>query len=213
MIPPCGTERGRRRRRSAPALLAVAALVLTSCATEYRYVGAFRRADLAGVVYPASGGAESRGVAGARISLNGEEEVVADSRGRFLLPRVRIGGHRLEVRREGYLPVERRIEFLNRSEIVYVRLLSVEEARRQAVRAYESGRLDRAEDLARRLVEYREGDLVGRYLLAARALARGRASRGLGHLRRLSRPDRRRPPVTALRRELEVASLRPGPSP
>jgi len=173
------------------------------------------------VVYPAAagtrgeaeGGTESRGVAGARISLDGEKEVVADSQGRFLLPRVRTGTHTLRVRREGYLPVERRIEFLNRSEIVYVRLLSVEEARLRAVRAYESGRLDPAEELARRLVEYQEGDLVARYLLAARALSRGQPSRGLGHLRRLSRPDRRRPPVAALRRELERASLRPGLSP
>ncbi len=193
-------------------------LVISACSTQHSYVGSFRKADLSGAVYGATAdGAPRGGLSGARVALDGGESVIADSRGRFLIPNVRIGRHRLQVSRDGYIPVDREIEFLNRSQVVYVRLVRLDEAVAEIVAdlaSAENGLSSDGASIRRRALSVVRADPrnpVARFALAALALETGRPHEAAYHLSRMSPKYRATPNVQEIEdRALAARFLRAG---
>ena len=195
-------------------------LVISACSTQHSYLGSFRKADLPGAVYGATvDGAPLGGLAGARVALDGGEPVIADSRGRFLIPDVHIGPHRLQVSRDGYIPVDREIEFLNRSQVVYVRLVRVDEAVDALAADFASAENALPPDLAgirRRALTVVRADPrnpVARYALALVALETGMSREAAYQVSRMSPEYRDLPYVRDLEdRALADRFLRAGPA-
>ncbi|MFW5729803.1 MAG: carboxypeptidase-like regulatory domain-containing protein [Spirochaetota bacterium] len=182
----------RNARLGAGLLAGLTLFVISACSSQHSYVGSFRKADLLGAVYGATAdGAPLGNLAGARVALDGGDPVIADSRGRFLIPGVRIGRHRLEVTRDGYLPVSRDIEFLNRSQVVYVRLVRLDEAVAAIAAAFvprENAAAVGHEDtpaLARSVLRADPRNPVARFALAVLALEEGRSREAAYHLSRM----------------------------
>ena len=102
-----------------------AVLLLAGCLTVGDDPTFFESAPLRGMIYDSEG----RGVFGASVVLaddDGNEAPVvqSDIQGRFTLPGVSRGEHRLVVRREGYETLQIDTAFLNRTQVVYARMVS-----------------------------------------------------------------------------------------
>jgi hypothetical protein len=194
--------------------VALGLIVISGCRTDYSYVGSFRKADLSGAVFAMTGGGAGRSaVAGAQVALDDSDPVTTDASGRFLMPRVRPGVHRLRVTREGFLPVEREIEFLNRSQVVYVRLPDIDWAMGALVAAVVDGDTRTADELAVKLIGAEPHNPVARYALALRAMDRGDPGRARFHLGQIQGRFADNPYVVALKARVAGAALTPGRSP
>ena len=208
---------GRWQRAQAVATLALLLGLLgmlMSCRTSHQYVGSFRKADLAGAVYALEiSGAGRSSVAGASVRLDESEPITTDASGRFLISGVRAGTHRIRVSRDGYLTVERELSFLNRSQVVYVRLPSIEWAMQAIAEAILDGDNDEARDLALRVVSVAPRNPVARYALTMVELERGQTERARFHVAQIPGEYADNPHVSALRARVAGSTLRPERSP
>lgn len=120
------------------------AVLLASCATAGKRddPAAFDAAPLLGMVYDAEGSP----VQGVRITLDGKDAAESDLSGRFIVSGVTRGAHRFGARCEGYETVESEFRFLNRSQVLYLRLHSADQLLSAAERALEAGNIPEAED-------------------------------------------------------------------
>jgi hypothetical protein len=84
-------------------------------------------------------------VAGAEVELDGRRPVITSLDGRFGVTGVRRGPHSIRARKPGHEPATVEVDFVDRRQIIYIRLVSRDALIRSAVTAIEAGRLGRAE--------------------------------------------------------------------
>jgi hypothetical protein len=132
------------RVRGAAAAALIMGVLLSSCGTPPP--GRFRRALLVGIVANSAG----RPVAAAEVEIDGRRAVSTGVDGRFGIPNVRRGRHRIRVRSEGYEPATLELEFADRRQIAYIRLISRGALIDRAVDALAAGRLAQAGELLSR---------------------------------------------------------------
>lgn len=132
---------GVRRAVSAALILGV---LLSSCGTPPP--GRFRRALLVGIVADTAG----RPVPAAQVEIDGRRAVTTGMDGRFGIANVRRGRHRIRVSGDGYEPATLELEFTDRRQIAYIRLISGAALIDRAVDALAAGRLSEAGHLLAR---------------------------------------------------------------
>ena len=177
-------------------LLAVflASGVFLSCGTPPP--GRFKRAMLVGVVLDSKG----RPVSGADVRLDRIRRAQTGMNGRFAFDGVRRGERSLLVSEPGFEEAQIELDFADRRQIVYVRLVSRRTLLEHALSAVERGQLEAADAALSRAaaVEDPDTDLDIVFLRAIVAYRRGEISRAAGFLEELRADPRSRPVAEAL---------------
>ncbi len=148
-------------RALVPVVLAV--VILSSCQSfRERKLAEFNQAPLFGMVYDY----EQKPVPAAQLLVDGRRGPQTDINGRFVIEALSRGAHRVKVTKEGFEPLEVQVDYLNRSQVLYLRVVSFNQLLRMAERALEEKRYYQVEDLLSRAAAIDPADPVGLYLRA-----------------------------------------------
>jgi tetratricopeptide (TPR) repeat protein len=181
-----------RRTVIALASALAAALLGVSCASQKaRGDLAFASAPLLGMVYDQ----ENQPCAGVRFEVDGLEGPASDLRGRFVVPDLARGGHRLVARKDGYEDLAVSLEFSNRTDVLHLRMTSFDQLLGMAREALRESRFGDAEEFLSRAERLDALDAVLRYLLAVRDYRLGRYAEAVDHLNAIAGGGRRQPAV------------------
>jgi hypothetical protein len=131
-------------RKNSPLILLLVLLLTASCSTTPPSTG--DRAPLTGMVYDTEG----RPVQGARVRIDGTQEITTDLNGRFVTPPLDTGTHLLLINREGYEEQRTRVEFTSPLEVLYVGIASFESLMEEAEDALDREAHDEALNYLRR---------------------------------------------------------------
>jgi len=157
-------------RRIVGALLLIAVL-LVGCASQGNNDGRlFDKAPLFGMMYDE----ENQPCAGVKLSVDGvtnnsDTGLVTDIRGRFMLPDLSRGAHTLEATKEGCEQLNEKILFLNRTDVLFLRMISFGQLLAKAEKALEERKWDDAEAFLARAEKLDPGDSVLHFLRAVKA--------------------------------------------
>ncbi len=157
-----------RRIQGAFLLIAV---VLAGCASQGSGDGrVFDKAPLFGMMYDE----ENQPCAGVKLSVdevanNSDTGLVTDIRGRFMLPDLARGAHSLDAKKEGYEPLNEKILFLNRTDVLFLRMVSFGQLLAKAEKALEERKWDDAEAFLARAGKLDASDSVLQFLRAVKA--------------------------------------------
>jgi tetratricopeptide (TPR) repeat protein len=178
-------------RNSLPATPAVVALLLlatglflplSSCLSRpSNQPASLEEYPMQGMVYDD----DNQPSAGAWIYYDGQKGPQTDIRGRFVLYGLARGVHRIEVRKDGYEPVDTTVEFVDRSQVLYLKVISLPQLLRRLEQALEDRSIQKAEELLRRAELIAAEDPVLLYLRAVYQLETGRAQEALKSLERV----------------------------
>ena len=145
------------------ALLAGAGLLLSSCVSmREREMREFDRASLPGMIYDL----DEKPCAGALVVVDGEPGPRTDLNGRFTIGAMSRGVHDLRVVKDGYEPLETSIDYLDRTQVLYLKVTSHGQLLRMAEEALGRRRLQEADGYLRRAEALDADDPVGFYLRA-----------------------------------------------
>ncbi len=145
-------------------VIAVAVLSLVACL----HPGEPRRArrgsefPLLGMVYDA----DNQPVPGAWIIVDDRRRLRTDINGRFMIPRLPPGRHRVEVQKEDFEAMSTVIDFIDIKQVLYLKVISRVQLLRKAERALQERRIREAEEALRRAEAIRSNDPIGMYLRA-----------------------------------------------
>jgi tetratricopeptide (TPR) repeat protein len=153
-----------------PFLFLLLFLPLSSCLSqrEQRLVD-FRSAPLFGMVYDY----DQKPVPGALILVDGEEGPRSDINGRFVLRSLERGEHGITVLKEGYEELAVEVEFLSRTQALYLKVISLNQLLREVERALEVRELGQAAALLERAAAVDPDDPVLLFLRGVYLLKRG----------------------------------------
>ncbi len=180
------------RKHAALAVVFVSSLLVGSCLTQReKKLREFAEAPLTGMVYDH----DQAPCPNALVVLDGTDGPHTDINGRFATDPITRGGHRVLVRKEGFEDLEVSFEFMNRNQVLYLRVISVDQLLRQAEASLEGKRLVEVERLLARAEAIDAANPVGRYLRALWHLARDEADAAVGILTELERAGYREPIV------------------
>jgi tetratricopeptide (TPR) repeat protein len=176
-----------------PILLAlVLVLCLTSCVSyRERRLREFDRSALVGMVYDQ----EQKPCAAALITVDGQEGPLTDINGRFVIDALERGDHLVGVSKEGYEPLEVPLSFVDRTQILYLRVVSFGQLLREAEEALDRRKLQEADGLLRRAEALDSEDQVGLYLRAVYFLKLNDTEQAIGLLQKILAQGRRLPVV------------------
>ena len=103
--------------------LALAAALLGGCLSEKaQLLKEFETAPLFGMVYDQ----DNRPCPGARVTVDGEDGPRTDIDGRFIVQELARGEHVLTVSRAGYERLELVMDFIDRTQVLYLKVTSAE---------------------------------------------------------------------------------------
>jgi len=162
----------------------LAALLLSACATQQkRDPLSFDKAPLFGMIYDE----ENQPCAGARLFVDGgegkgETGLVTDIRGRFVLPDLTRGVHDVVAKKEGYEELSTKIAFLNRTDALFLRMVSFGQLLTNAEKAIEARKWEQAQELLGRAGKLDSGDSVLLYLQAVMAYRTADYPAAVGYL-------------------------------
>jgi hypothetical protein len=143
--------------------LVLAALLAGSCASHGPgLVADFDAAPLFGMVYDGA----DQPCEGVGIEVDGAEGPRSDLRGRFVIPGLPRGDHRIVARKDGFEDLSVDVSFLARTDVLHLRLTSFEQLLDMAQASLRDGRLADAGGLLARAGKLEADDPVLRYLLA-----------------------------------------------
>lgn len=179
-------------RKAVPALL-VAVVFIASCATNNQ---AYEKAPLFGMIYDE----DNQPCAGVVLSLDGvagkeESGPMTDIRGRFVLPEVGRGQHVLVARKEGYEELSLKVTIMNRTDVLFLRMISFSQLLASAEKAIEERKWDQAEVFLGRAGRLDSGDAVLLYLQAVKAYRTGNYAEAVRHLMNIVEKGTREPSV------------------
>jgi Flp pilus assembly protein TadD len=177
----------------------LATLLAVSCASERARDGlAFDTAPLFGMVYDG----ENQPCAGVRLMVDGKEGPLSDLRGRFVVPDLARGEHRLVARKDGFEDLAVEFPFFDRTDVLHVSMTSFEQLLGMAQDALRDNRLGEAEAVLERAERLDPEDAVLRYLFAVHAWRAGRYADAVRHLDRIEGGRGRQPAVLLLLADL-----------
>ena len=147
-----------------------AALLLMTCATHgKRGEISFPPAPMYGMVYDA----DNQPCAGVQVGVDGSAGPQTDIRGRFILPEISRGEHTVSAKKSGYETLLVGISFLNRTDVLHLRMTSFGQLLGMAEKSLGEQRWADAEAFLRRAEKLDPEDAVLRYLLAIKAYKTG----------------------------------------
>jgi tetratricopeptide (TPR) repeat protein len=171
-------------------LVAVLLLALSSCVSfREKKMREFTKSPLVGMVYDL----DQKPCAGALILVDGREGPRTDINGRFVIDALGRGEHRIGVKKEGYEPLEVPIAFLDRTQVLYLRVVSLGQLLRQAEEALDRQRLHEADGLLNRAEALAADDPVGLYLRAVFFLKQDNPEQAVPLLEKILERDRQVP--------------------
>jgi tetratricopeptide (TPR) repeat protein len=153
-----------RSRIARPLALPFALVVLfASCATTEEDPYDFEEADLHGMIYDHA----NQPVAGAQIVVHDRRPEITDLSGRFVLPDLDRGDVVVIATKEGYEPLTATVSFLDRTQVLYLKLWSLADLIERAASELEAGRLAEAGETVARAKAVAPADPGVRFLEAA----------------------------------------------
>ncbi len=148
-------------------------VLLSGAALGCRTVGQdpldFDRAPLFGMIYDA----DNQPVSAAQVIVDGKAGPQSDLNRRFVLPALKRGAHGIRVEKEGYEPISADLQFLNRSQVLYLKMSSLEQILEAVEEAIEAAEWSKAKETLRRAEKLNPRNLVYRYLTAILAFKTG----------------------------------------
>ena len=149
------------------------AVLLLGCASKEPVVlTSFDEAPLNGMVYDY----DNRPCVGTAVTLDEKWTVITDINGRFVFTSVTAGEHTLEFAREGFETLLLPFEFNSRTQVVYAKIVSLEQLVRRIEASITEGKWRAAEDNLARAKAIEELDPIVRYLEAVLLLENGKAA-------------------------------------
>lgn len=168
------------------------ALGMSSCLSyRERRLREFAGAPLVGMVYDG----EQKPCPAALVTVDGRDGPRTDLNGRFVIDELARGDHLIGVRKQGYEPLLAPVSFLERTQVLYLRVISYNQLLREAEEALQRQKLGEAEGLLRRAEALEGEETVGRYLRAVLCLKRGDTKQAVGLLERILESGERAPAV------------------
>jgi tetratricopeptide (TPR) repeat protein len=165
-------------RKAIPACL-FSVLLLISCASQDKVdIISFVSAPLFGMIYDD----DNQPCANAKLIIDGQQGPVTDIRGRFLLPDLSRGGHTLVVQKEGFEELTVNFEFLNKTDVLYLKTISFPQLLKMAERALEDRKWAEADAYLVRAEKLNPGDTVFLYLRAVQAYKTEKFPEAVGYL-------------------------------
>jgi len=122
----------------------------------------FERAPLFGMIYDRN----NTPCPGVSISVDGQEAFTSDINGRFVLPDLPRGAHTLHARAKKTESLDVPFEFLNRGQVLYLRMVSFEQLLVEAEQALDAGGWQEAGSLIRRAAAVCPGEPITEFLRA-----------------------------------------------
>ncbi len=162
------------------AIVLLALVAVASCATQPGAPDplAFDEAPLFGMVYDT----DNQPCAGVAFKVDGGASLTTDVRGRFVLPSLSKGEHRLEASKDGYEDLAVTFQFLNRTDVLYLRMTSFSRLRAMAEESMDQRRWEEAGGLLERAKALNATDPVFLYLQALLAYRTERYPDAVGFL-------------------------------
>jgi tetratricopeptide (TPR) repeat protein len=137
--------------------------ILISCATTRKEnLYEFTEAPLFGMVYDY----DNQPCADVQIIIDGKSGPKTDINGRFAIDSLERGKHTIVVRKEGYEEHSFSFEFLNKGQILYLRMISFNQLLREIEKAIENEKWAEGESLIERAENIKRNDPVEMYLKA-----------------------------------------------
>jgi hypothetical protein len=156
-----------------------AVLLLVTCRTQdKRGESSFPSAPLYGMIYDA----DNQPCADVQLGVDGSAGPQTDIRGRFILPELSRGGHTVSAKKIGYETLLVSITFLNRTDVLHLRMTSFGQLLAMAEKSLGEKRWADAEAFLRRAEKLDPEDSVLRYLLAINAYRTGAFSAAADYL-------------------------------
>jgi len=149
-------------RFAATIIVAAMAVLCSSCATGRDDYREFDNAPLFGMIYDN----DNQPCSGVAIAVDGNESSVSDINGRFIIADLTRGTHKITAVKDGYEALEISIEFLNKSQVLYLRNISFDQLLAKAEQALEREDVQAAEQLLQRARSIRASDPVLEFLTA-----------------------------------------------
>ncbi len=144
----------------------IALLLLFSCASQDKVdILTFDSAPLFGMIYDE----DNQPCAAAKLTVDGNAGPSSDIRGRFLIPDLKRGQHTLTVKKEGVEELKLDFQFINKTDVLYVKVVTFAQLLSRAERALEERKWDDASGFLDRAEKINSGDAQYLYLRAVLA--------------------------------------------
>lgn len=170
------------RRTVMLAVLGGAVLLASSCVSlREQHLREFDQASLPGMIYDL----DQKPCAGALVSVDGAPGPRTDLDGRFTIGSLPRGFHEIRVDKEGYEPLAASIEFVDRAQVLYLRVTSRDQLLRAAEEALDRQRLQDADRFLRRAEALENDEPVGLFLRAQYRVRAGDAAGAAALLERI----------------------------
>jgi tetratricopeptide (TPR) repeat protein len=152
--------------RKKAVLCIIASLLFFSCASQDTVdIINFESAPLFGMIYDD----DNQPCAAASLGVDGKPGPMTDIRGRFLIPDLKRGGHTLVVKKEGIEELALSFQFLNKTDVLYIKVVSFAQLLSQAERALEERKWNDADAFLARAEKLNPVDAYFLYLRAVEA--------------------------------------------
>lgn len=131
--------------------------ILASCSTvKEEDVLSFEKSSLFGMIYDY----DNCPVPAAEITVDGDKVPATDINGRFIIPNLTRGSHLIVVKKDGYEEFSERIDFLNKTQVLYLKIPSVKQLIDIMDSAIESMEWSLAEETIKRIETVDENDAI-----------------------------------------------------
>ena len=175
--------------------LLVSVLIVSCASQDAGDPRQFEKAPLFGMMYDE----DNQPCSGVNLLLDGATSagngIVTDVRGRFVLPGLSRGEHAVVARKDGYEELSVKIQFLNRTDVLFLRMVSFGQLLADAEKALEDRRWDQAEGFLARAEKLDARDAALLYLRAVRSYKAGSHADAAMYLHRLLEEGIREPAV------------------
>ena len=143
--------------------LSLALLLFFSCATRKpQDLSDFESAPMYGMVYDY----ENQACADTLIIINEERETRSDINGRFIITDLLRGNHQITAKKEGYETISFSLYFTNRSQVLYIRMISFYQLLKNIENEIEAQNWYEVELLMARAEKIKTDDPIQQYLKA-----------------------------------------------
>jgi tetratricopeptide (TPR) repeat protein len=160
-------------------VMVLLAFLLTACASQQKAeILDFDTAPLFGMIYDK----DNQPCAGVAINIDGTQGPVTDIRGRFILPDVTRGAHTVVAQKEGFEKLTVTVQFLNKTDVLYLNIMSFSELLTKAENALKEMKWDDADAFLSRAEKLDSEDSIFLYLRAVLAYKTGEYPKAVEYL-------------------------------